>query len=81
MRDFPRMDPRALLKEAGVPVRCINAAPAFEFSIPTATDINRKYGDFKAVIMEGVGHYPMLEKPDEFNQKLREVLKDLRTKK
>jgi sigma-B regulation protein RsbQ len=39
-------------------------------------DINKKYADFKAVIMEGVGHYPMLEKPAEFNEKLREVLKE-----
>jgi pimeloyl-ACP methyl ester carboxylesterase len=25
---------------------------------------------------DGVGHYPMLEKPDEFNRKLRDVLKE-----
>jgi pimeloyl-ACP methyl ester carboxylesterase len=28
------------------------------------------------VIIEGVGHYPMLEKPVEFNEKLRDVLKE-----
>jgi pimeloyl-ACP methyl ester carboxylesterase len=34
-----------------------------------------------AVTIEGVGHYPMLEKPDEFNRKLRDVLKEFATKK
>jgi pimeloyl-ACP methyl ester carboxylesterase len=27
-------------------------------------------------MMEGVGHFPMLERPAEFNQKLRQVLKE-----
>jgi pimeloyl-ACP methyl ester carboxylesterase len=80
-RDFPRLDTKALLKEAGVPVRCINSAGPFQHFVPTASDVNKKYADFKAVLIESVGHYPMLEKPEEFNQKLREVLKDLRTKK
>jgi pimeloyl-ACP methyl ester carboxylesterase len=31
--------------------------------------------------MKGVGHFPMLEKPDEFNEKLREVLKEFAVKK
>ena len=28
-----------------------------------------------------VGHYPMLEKPDEFNRDLREALKEFATKR
>jgi len=44
---------------------------------PTAIGVNRKYADFDAVLMEGVGHFPMLEKPEGFNGKLREVLKAL----
>ena len=35
-----------------------------EFAVPTAIDVNRKYCDFNAVIMEGVGHFPMLERPE-----------------
>jgi pimeloyl-ACP methyl ester carboxylesterase len=81
LRDFPRLDMKALLKEAQVPVRCINAAPGLESALTTASDINAKYADFKAVIMEEVGHFPMLEKPAEFNQKLREVLKEFDPKK
>jgi pimeloyl-ACP methyl ester carboxylesterase len=76
MRDMAKMDVKVLLKEAGVPVRCINAAPEFKFGLATAGDVNGKYADFKAVIMKGVGHFPMLERPGEFNAKLREVLKE-----
>jgi pimeloyl-ACP methyl ester carboxylesterase len=81
MRDMSRVDTKSLLKDAKVPVRCINAGPAgFQFAMPTARDVNKKYADFDAVIMEGVGHYPMLERPDEFNQKLRDVLKEFAAK-
>jgi pimeloyl-ACP methyl ester carboxylesterase len=41
-----------------------------------ATLAEGEYADFGAVTIEGVGHYPMLEKPDEFNRKLRDVLKE-----
>ncbi len=81
MHDLARLDVKALLKDAKVPVRCINAAPGYQFAIPTAADVNQKYADFKAVIMEGVGHFPMLERPTEFNEKLREVLKEFAPKK
>jgi sigma-B regulation protein RsbQ len=74
--DFPRLDTKALLRDAKVPVRCINSGAGFQFATPTASDINNKYADFKVVIMEGVGHYPMLENPAEFNERLREVLKE-----
>ena len=50
-------------------------------AMPTATDINKKYADFNVVIVEGAGHYPMLEKPTEFNEKLRATLKELGTRK
>ena len=32
----------------------------------TAIEANQNYADFDAVLMEGVGHYLMLEKPEEF---------------
>jgi len=78
MRSFGAFDAATALKEARVPVRCVNAAPGTTaFGQPTAVDVNRKYGDFRVVLMEGVGHFPMLEKPEEFNGKLREALKEL----
>src|SRR5271166_5930924 len=74
MRDLFGLDTRKLLKEAKVPVRCINSAGGYKFFTPTAVETNRKYADFGAVTIDGVGHHPMLEKPDEFNRKLRDVL-------
>jgi hypothetical protein len=67
-------------KEARVPVRCINSAGGYQFFTPTAVETNRKYGDFGTVTLEGVGHYPMLEKPDKFNRSLWDVLKECATK-
>ena len=69
-RDFPNVGTKALLKEAKVPVRCINSAGGFQWYVPTANEINKKYADYHAIFMEGVGHFPMLEKPEEFNRKL-----------
>jgi len=81
MRNMARLDQKTLLQNAKVPVRCINSAGGFQLAIKTADDVNKKYADFKAVLMEGVGHYPMLEKPAEFNKKLREVLKEFRAER
>jgi pimeloyl-ACP methyl ester carboxylesterase len=76
MRDYSRADEKAILKEAKVPVRGINSGGGFQFFVPTAVETNKKYADFKAVTIADVGHYPMLEKPKEFNEKLRETLKE-----
>src|SRR5262249_13769393 len=77
MRDLVKTDTKVLLKEAKVPVRCINAAPGLPLAIASAPDVNKKSADFAAVIMGGVGHYPMLERRGEFNDKLRRVLRGL----
>src|SRR5262245_23471023 len=50
MRDLTTLDSTELLKEANKPVRCINSGGPFQFHTPTAIDINRKYGDYDAVI-------------------------------
>ena len=50
------------------------AAPANQ---PTGTLSNQRYADFDAVLVERVGHYPMLERPDVFNVKLADVLADI----
>jgi pimeloyl-ACP methyl ester carboxylesterase len=81
MRDIFGLDTAKLLKEAKVPVRCINSAGGYQFFTPTAIETNKKYADFAAVKINDVGHYPMLEKPDEFNRKLREVLKEFAARK
>ena len=38
-----------------------------------------EYPSFEVVVIEGTGHYPMLEKPDEFNRALEEVVEGLTT--
>jgi pimeloyl-ACP methyl ester carboxylesterase len=81
MRDMTELEVKTLLAEAKVPVRCINSSGGFAFHTPTAAETNRKYADYKAVLIDNVGHYPMLEKPDEFNRKLREVLKEFDRKR
>jgi pimeloyl-ACP methyl ester carboxylesterase len=81
MRDIFGLDNAKLLQEARVPVRCINSSGGYEFFKPITVDVNRKYADFAAVFIDAVGHYPMLEKPDEFNRDLREALKEFETKR
>ncbi len=71
-RQFADWDMAGALSAAGVRVRCINA-PGF----PTAVEINRKYADYNAIIMDGVGHFMMRERPDEFNQLLAELIEEL----
>jgi pimeloyl-ACP methyl ester carboxylesterase len=80
MTDMTKLDEAKLMSAAKVPIRCINSAPTFQFSLPTQIETNKKYADFDAVIMDGVGHYPMLEKPEEFNTRLSEVLKQFAAK-
>lgn len=77
MKDLFALDQAKAFKEAGVPVRCVNSAGGYKYFTPTAVTTNKKYADYDAVTIPDVGHYPMLEKPTEFNEKLREVLKSL----
>jgi pimeloyl-ACP methyl ester carboxylesterase len=81
MRDMSALDTKAIFKDVKVPVRCINSGGGYAFFTPTAVAVNKKYADYDAVLIQNVGHYPMLEKPTEFNAKLREVLKDIADKK
>jgi sigma-B regulation protein RsbQ len=59
LRDLFGLDTVAAFKEAKVPVRCINSAGGYQSFTPTAVETNKKYADFGAVTIEGVGHYPM----------------------
>jgi pimeloyl-ACP methyl ester carboxylesterase len=77
LKDFQKLDLKAALSAVEVPIRCINAAPRGPGGAATAIEINRKYADFDAVLMEGVGHFPHLERPDELNDHLARVLTEL----
>jgi len=62
-----------IFREVKVPVICINAD-----LWPTNIEANRRYMmSFDVKIMKGVGHFLMLEDPEEFNKLLEEVVKEL----
>lgn len=65
------------LSAVDVPVRCINAEPNPPMVPETNVAANREHADFDAVILEDVGHFLHLEKPEAFNEVFREVLAGL----
>jgi pimeloyl-ACP methyl ester carboxylesterase len=72
-RDFLQYDMKAALAAVQVPVRCINAA-----TWPTNVEGNRAYNeDFEAVIIEGPGHFLMMEEPERFNAHFGLVVAEL----
>ncbi|MGH9797783.1 MAG: alpha/beta fold hydrolase, partial [Candidatus Polarisedimenticolia bacterium] len=69
LRSVFAYDLTAALPQVHAPIRAINAD-----RYPTKIEVNRRYAPrFEAVIMEGVGHFPMLEKPRDFNRLLRKA--------
>ena len=72
MKDFGNIDNEAWFSAAGVPIRAIQAA-----SNPTQIETNRKYADFDAVTMQGVGHFPHMTRPAEFNPLLLDAIEKL----
>ena len=57
-----------------VPVRCVNTLHV----APTELEANRRYAPtFDVVLMEGPGHFPMLEAPEEFDAHLRRLIGEL----
>jgi pimeloyl-ACP methyl ester carboxylesterase len=66
-------DQAASARRLAVPLRAINGD-----LYPTEVDAVRKVkADFDAVAMKHMGHYPMLERPDEFNRHVAEVVQEL----
>lgn len=63
-------DMEASVRRLKVPLRAINGD-----LYPTDIAANRKiYPDFDAIIMTHMGHYPMLERPAEFNRLVAETV-------
>jgi pimeloyl-ACP methyl ester carboxylesterase len=70
------MDIRKFAEQIDIPVRAINSDAS-----PTNLQNNRKYfKDYNYTIISETGHYPMLEKPNEFNKILEEVINELNIK-
>jgi pimeloyl-ACP methyl ester carboxylesterase len=70
MRGVSEIDEKSLLSSAGVPVRCIYAASDDPSGPQSYVEINKKYADFDAVFVDGVGHFLYLENPEEVNRHL-----------
>lgn len=65
--------PAASARKLTVPLRAINGD-----IFPTDVDAVRKIkADFDAITMKHMGHYPMLERPDEFNRHVADVVQDI----
>lgn len=71
--DFTTIDMAAWMRDAGVPIRAINAAEPN----PTKVEVNRKYADFEAELVDNVGHYLHMTRPAEFNPLLLQAIEDL----
>lgn len=68
-----KFDVREIAKQVTVPVRAINS----DFS-PVNVENNKKYlRDYKNEMISNCGHYPMVERPEEFNKILDKVLATL----
>ncbi len=73
LRNAWAYDARQVAGELGAPIRAINTD-----RFPTNLKANQHLcRDYAVVIMEGLGHYPMLEDPEGFNQALEGVLREL----
>jgi pimeloyl-ACP methyl ester carboxylesterase len=66
-------DMGAAARRLQAPLRAINGD-----LYPTDVEANRKIKpDFEAVIMKHMGHYPMLERPEEFNRLVADMVRSL----
>lgn len=73
LEKFGTYDAVTALRETTVPVRSINAA-----TFPTDRETYEAHlGNWDLVVMEGVGHFLMQERPEEFNEHLRQQIESL----
>jgi sigma-B regulation protein RsbQ len=73
--DTPNIDPKALFRNAGVPIRAINALPPLTDRTNVAE--NRRFGDYAVVFVPNAGHFVQLERPTEFNRDLARWVESL----
>jgi len=73
-RGFFDFDIKEALKEVRKPIYCINSDMH-----PTNIEANRRYAaSFEVKLMPGIGHFVMMEDPEEFNRLLAETITELR---
>jgi pimeloyl-ACP methyl ester carboxylesterase len=70
---FAGYEPSAAARMLTVPLRAING----DLYPTDVQSVRRSKADFAAVIMKHMGHYPMLERHDEFNRHIEGVVSEL----
>jgi len=72
-RDFLDYDLGPALAAVAVPVRYLNSRMWL-----TKVEANRRYqSNFDGIVMDGVGHFLMMEAPEAFNERLSQMITDL----
>jgi len=66
-------DTAAAARRLTVPLRAING----DLYPTDVAGVRKVKADFAAVVMEHMGHYPMLERPEEFNRHVKAVVEEL----
>lgn len=75
-RNLFEFEEAPIFDKVEIPVRFINSK-----RFPTNTEsANMHIKDFELILIEDVGHFPMLEKPEEFNSILDKTIKELLSK-
>ncbi|MEU6372696.1 alpha/beta hydrolase [Streptomyces sp. NPDC046909] len=76
-RHTPLADPWSRVPQIAVPVLAVHGALDASDAIAMADRLARTVPDGRSVTMEGVGHYPHMERPEEFNTLLLDFLRTL----
>jgi pimeloyl-ACP methyl ester carboxylesterase len=77
LRGVSAVDEKELLSSADVPVRVVYADSGESGDSRAFAETNRKYADFEAVFVPGVGHFLHLEDPDTVNRHICAFLSEL----
>jgi pimeloyl-ACP methyl ester carboxylesterase len=73
LKELLTYDTTSALQRVHAPIRCINSD-----KYTTHIDRARKYApNFDAFLIKEAGHFLMMEKPDEFNRVLSDVIEDV----
>ncbi len=74
IENIGKYDLKEAVKDVQVPIVCINS----DF-LPMKAEANRKYAqNYKVKMMPGIGHFVMMEDPENFNQLLTDTITELR---
>ena len=74
IKNIGKYDLKEAVKDVQVPIVCINS----DF-LPMKVEANRKYAqNYEVKMMPGIGHFVMMEDPENFNQLLTDTITEIR---